>query len=99
MGRVSSGKEEKLEWLINQYPDVLNEKLGLTHIMEYEIQLLDYTPVRLTPYRLSPPKMQYFREHIKALLRDGVIEPNFQIIRVLFLSAQTGRGLSDGSGI
>ena len=42
--------------------------------MEYEIELIDKTPVRLPPYRLSPPKMQYFREHIKTLLRDGVIE-------------------------
>ena len=59
--------------LINQYPDVL----GFTHIMKYEIQLLDYTPVRLIPYRLSPPEMQYLRDHIKTLLREGVIEPSF----------------------
>jgi hypothetical protein len=45
--------------------------------MKYEIKLLDHTPVRLTPYRLCPPKMQYLREHIKTLLRDGVIEPSF----------------------
>jgi len=44
--------------------------------MEYEIQLTDNTPVRLPPYRLSPPKMQYLREHITTLLRDGVIEPS-----------------------
>jgi hypothetical protein len=74
-GRLSSGQKEKLEKLINQYPDVLNDKLGLTHIMEYEIKLLDNTPVRLTPYGLSTPKMQHLREHIKPLLRDGVMEP------------------------
>jgi hypothetical protein len=62
--------------LIRQYPDVLSDKLELTHLMEYEIQLTDNTPVRLPPYRLSPPKMQYLREHIKTLLRDGVIEPS-----------------------
>jgi len=45
--------------------------------MEYEIQLIDNTPVKLPPYRLSlPKKMQYLREHIKTLLRYGVIEPS-----------------------
>ena len=33
--------------------------------MEYEIQLHDMMP-----------KMQYLREHIKTLLRDGVVEPS-----------------------
>jgi hypothetical protein len=65
-----------LEHLIHRYPDVLTARLGLTNLLEYDIQLLDKTPVRLAPYRLSPPKMQYLREHIKQLLRDGVIEPS-----------------------
>jgi hypothetical protein len=56
-GKISHSHRGKLERLINQYPDVLNEKLGLTHLMEYEIQLLKYAPVRLAPYRLAPPKM------------------------------------------
>jgi len=33
--------------------------------MQYEIQLHDMTP-----------KMQYLREHINILLRDGVVEPS-----------------------
>jgi hypothetical protein len=45
--------------------------------MEYDIQLLDKTHVRLGPYRLAPPKMQYLRGHIKKLMREGVIEPSF----------------------
>ena len=75
-GKLSRIQRERLEKLIHQYPDVLTEKLGLTNILEYDIQLLDQTPVRLAPYRLSPPKMQYLREHVKQLLRDGVIEPS-----------------------
>ena len=75
-GKFSSGQRGRLEGLIKQYPGVLSDKLGLTHLMEYEIQLIDNTPVRLPPYRLSPPKMQYLREHIRTLLRDGMIEPS-----------------------
>ena len=77
MGQLSSGQKETLESLMNQYPDVLNEKLGLTHIMQYDIQLLEHSLVRLTSYRLYPPKMQYLRERIKTLIRDGVFEPSF----------------------
>jgi hypothetical protein len=44
--------------------------------MKYEIVFLETTPVRLAPYRLPPPKMQYFRGHIENLLRDVVIEPS-----------------------
>ena len=91
MGQLLSGQKEKLERLINQYPDVLKEKLGLTHIMEYEIQLLEHTPVRLTPYRLSPAKMHSLREHIKTLLRDGVIELSFSNYSgPMFLVPKTG---------
>ena len=75
-GKISSGQRARIESLIKQYPDVLSDKLGLTHLMQYEIQLIDKTPGRLPPYSLLPPKMQYLREHIKTLLRDGVIEPS-----------------------
>jgi hypothetical protein len=35
--------------------------------------LQETTLIRLAPYRLAPPRMLYVREHIKKLLRDGVI--------------------------
>jgi len=56
-GKISSGQRAQIESLIKQYPDVLSDKLGLTNLMEYEIQLFDKTPVTLTLYRLSPPKI------------------------------------------
>jgi len=61
LGTLSPSKRGKLEELITQYPDVLTQKLGLTHLVDYEIQLLETTTVRLTPYRLAPPKMLYLR--------------------------------------
>jgi hypothetical protein len=74
-GNLSPGQKGRLNKLILQYPDVLTAKLGLTHLLQYEIQLLEDTPVRLAPYRLAAPKMQYLREHVNKLLREGVIEP------------------------
>jgi len=59
--------------------------------MEYEIHLIDKTPVRLPPYRLSLPKIQYLREHIMTLVRNGVIEPSlFNYSSPMFLVSKTG---------
>jgi hypothetical protein len=75
-GILSVNQRRKLERLVKQYPDVLTSNLGLTNVLEYEIQLLDKTPVRLAPYRPSPPKMQFLKGHLKKLCQDGVIEPS-----------------------
>jgi hypothetical protein len=48
-------QKDKLEGVVKQYTDVLNKNLGLTHLLEYEIQSEDSTPVRSAPYRLAPP--------------------------------------------
>jgi len=58
-GKLSPSQRGELELLITQYPNVLTEKLSVTHLVEYEIQLLETTAVRLAPYRLAPSKMQY----------------------------------------
>jgi hypothetical protein len=51
-GHLSASQRNKLENVVKEYPDVLNERLGLTNLIEYDILLLDNTPVRLPPYRL-----------------------------------------------
>ena len=75
-GKLSKRQRGQLEQLNCKYPDVLTEKLGRTHTLEYDIQVLDPTPVRSAPYRLAPPKMQYLHQHIQQLLKDGIIEPS-----------------------
>jgi hypothetical protein len=77
LGKLSFSQQNKLEDFVSKYPDVPNQELGLALLMEYDIQLLDNTPVRLALYRLAPPKMQYLRGHIKMLLKEGVIKPSF----------------------
>jgi hypothetical protein len=36
-GKLTAYPRGKLERLIHKYPDVLTEKLGLTHLLQYEI--------------------------------------------------------------
>jgi hypothetical protein len=48
-------------WQERSTRSVLTERLGLTHLLKYENQLLESTPVRSPLYRLSLPKMKYLR--------------------------------------
>jgi hypothetical protein len=75
-GELTDVQKGLLEDMIKQYSDVLTDKLGRTQLLEYDIRVLDKTPVRSPPYRLAPPKMEYLRRHIDKLLKEGVIEPS-----------------------
>jgi hypothetical protein len=75
-GELTNQQRKLLQGVIQEYQDVLTDRLGSTHLLEYDIRLLDDTPVRLAPYRLAPSKMKFLREHIQQLLKDGVIEPS-----------------------
>jgi hypothetical protein len=55
---------DSLLQVINQFTNVLTPKLGLTTLLEFDIELLDLSPVKLAPYRLVPPKMKVLRQHI-----------------------------------
>lgn len=63
----------RLRKVLSRFPDVDN-KIGLTHLIEYEIRLTDGTPVNSSPYRLALPKMEFLRQHTQQLLQDEVIE-------------------------
>jgi hypothetical protein len=91
-GHLSGPQRSMLESLMRRYPDVLSERLGLTTLIEYDIHVLDKTPIRLPPYRLPPPpKIRYLREHLKTLLREGVIEPsNSHYSSPMFLVPKSG---------
>lgn len=67
---------ERLLGLLREFPGVLSDRLGMTELIKYKIRLTDETPVRRSPYRLSPPKMHELRGIINRLLKDGVIRPS-----------------------
>jgi hypothetical protein len=74
-GQLSASRKQALVELVKQYADVLTSKLGLTPLIEYTICVKDTKPVRLAPYRLSPPKMNFLRDHVQSLLQQGIVEP------------------------
>lgn len=73
VGHLSGERAKRLLSVLEQFPDVLSNKLGVTNVLEYTIRLSDGVPVRQPPYRLSPPKMKALKQKIAGMLEDGVI--------------------------
>lgn len=76
LDHLSPGMKRDIVGIVEQFPDVLTNQLGLTDIIEYDIVLNDPTPVRLPPYRLAPPRMQVLKEKIEDMLEQGIIKPS-----------------------
>ena len=76
LDHLTSRQRQEVLSLVKRYPSVFTSKMGLTNELEYEIVLEDNKPVRLPPYRLSPPRLKIMKEHIDKLLADGVIRPS-----------------------
>jgi hypothetical protein len=55
---------------------LVTSKLGLTTLLQYDIQSLDHSPVKSPPYRLMPPKMDILRHHVQDMLEQGIIRPS-----------------------
>lgn len=64
----------RLQEVVNEFSDVLTTKLGQSRLGEYKINMTDLTPVKRSPYQLSPQKMEIMREKINKMLKENVIE-------------------------
>ena len=64
LSHLSDKQKGEILNLVKNYPSVLTSKLGLTSELEYEIILEDNKPVRLPPYRLSPPRLKIMKQHV-----------------------------------
>lgn len=76
LSHLPTEQAEHIRKICSRFPEVLTAKLGVTHLLEYEIRLNDSRPVRSHPYKLAPPKMKILREMIDELLEQDVIEPS-----------------------
>ena len=76
LSHLTDGQQAAIQGLIRDLSEVINPRLGLTDVLEYEIQLEETTPVRLPPYRLAPPKMKVMKDKIAEMLKQGIIRPS-----------------------
>lgn len=76
LGHLDVVRRKTIEDLCSRFPDVLTKRLGLTHLLEYKINLTSHEVVRSHPYKFAPPKMELLRKTVDELLEQGVIEPS-----------------------
>ncbi|MCP8719654.1 MAG: reverse transcriptase domain-containing protein, partial [Asgard group archaeon] len=72
--RVSAEEIGKFQEIIGKYGAVFSSDPGCTPLVEMDIKLLDETPVRARPYRMSQRQICILKEEIRRLLELGVIE-------------------------
>lgn len=76
LSHISGEQRRRMEDIVARFPDVLTNRLGLIHLLEFHIWLKDDKPVKSSPYGLGPPKMTLLREHMKQLLEEDIFEPS-----------------------
>jgi hypothetical protein len=47
---LAGEQRRRMEEVVDRFPDVLTNRLGLTHLLEYHIRLKDDKPVKSSPY-------------------------------------------------
>ena len=66
-----------IDTLLQDFPDVLTEKPGRTHIVKHRINTGDSQPLRGPVYRLSDDRRRSLRKQLGEMLADGRIVPSF----------------------
>ncbi|GFX59130.1 retrovirus-related Pol polyprotein from transposon 412 [Trichonephila clavipes] len=65
---------DRLRELLNKYSKCFSNNLGLTNLVEHEIQLVSHQPVRTKPYRMSHRQNEILKNEINRMLKLGIIE-------------------------
>ena len=84
---VMNNLEEKLSYLevsqvkqvkelLLEYPAVIKDTPGLTHLIEHDIQLLGNDPIRQQPYRLNPKKAEVVNHEVQYMLDHKLATPS-----------------------
>lgn len=55
LAHLSEHEARQVRTMLDQFPHVLTDRLGVTDKLTYKIELTDHTPLKQSPYRLPPP--------------------------------------------
>ena len=65
-----------MQQILDEFADVLQDKLGRTTIVEHTINTGTANPVRLLPYRVPHAYRDMVESELKEMLDGGIIEPS-----------------------
>lgn len=72
---LSNIQNQELDYLLSQFIDVLNNKVGCTDVVQCELKVTG-EPKAQKPYPISPAKREILKNHILQMLEIGVIRPS-----------------------
>ena len=61
--------------LLQKYPSVFGDSPGQTNLTFHDVDVGDSKPVKLSPYRVHPSRLQAMQDEIKYMLDRGLITP------------------------
>ncbi|CAF1425819.1 unnamed protein product [Adineta ricciae] len=74
---LTNDQKEKLEELLEKYPDVFTNKPGKTTKLKHEIHIKEGTrPINAPPYRCAPNRRQIIEDNITEMLKEKIITPS-----------------------
>ncbi|CAF1639495.1 unnamed protein product, partial [Didymodactylos carnosus] len=67
-------QKQQLRGLLSKFEECFSDTPGRTDILKHHIDTGDSRPIKLRPYRVSPPLKRIISEEISQMLKQGIIE-------------------------
>ena len=72
---LTNDQIDQLKTLLIKYHSCFRTQSGRTTLTRHHIDTGNTKPIKIRPYRVSPPRQQIISKHINQMLGDGIIEP------------------------
>lgn len=76
IGPLNNQQVCQLKNLLNQYPEVITEKIGYTNTVKHKIVCKDYEPIKQKSYPMNADKRNFVIKKIQEMEEQGLIEPS-----------------------
>ena len=73
---LTASQQQELQQLLQEFPDVAEEKLGRTTVVQHEVDVGDSTPIRQQAYRLPEARKEVVKREIDKMLTQGIVQPS-----------------------
>ena len=74
LSQLPSVQRKELAEVINQYREVVPDAPNKTNIMEHDVDVGDFAPIKQHPYRVSPMKKELLDKEVQYMLKNDIIE-------------------------
>ncbi|XP_066982815.1 uncharacterized protein [Macrobrachium rosenbergii] len=76
LGHLNSNQREEVLNLIYSFSEVFQDAPGRTQVLSHDVDVGDASPVKQSPYRLNPVKLDLVSKEINYTLKHDLIQPS-----------------------